>query len=63
MKEKTTHDIALAKKAMRELDREQTTSVRCPKCGEAPEITITPNGERTIISCPCRYIYEMEINF
>lgn len=53
----------LAKKARKELMQNKSTSVRCPLCGAAPEITTTPGGERTNLSCPCGYIRNGEINF
>lgn len=53
----------LAKKAWKELEQTKSTSVRCPKCGGAPEIKMTPRGERTIVTCPCRYVHVVEINF
>jgi hypothetical protein len=37
-------------------------TVVCPKCQKHPKMTTTPRGERTIISCPCRYILDGEIN-
>lgn len=55
--------IMLAEKARRELRMMGTTTVICPRCGTSPQISNTPRGERTIISCKCRYIFDGEINF
>lgn len=55
--------MMLAKKARKELMQNKSTSVRCPLCGAVPEITTTPGGERTNLSCPCGYIHNGEINF
>ena len=52
----------LTKQAMRERQTKGYVSVKCPKCNGVLEITMTPRGERTIISCPCRYIKSAEIN-
>ncbi len=53
----------LAKKAKRELRKVGVTSVKCPKCNGSPEITMTSRGERTIVSCLCGYVHDIEINF
>jgi hypothetical protein len=55
--------IMLAKQARLEYLRTGQIITICPKCHEHPEITMTPRGERTIISCPCRYVNNIEINF
>ena len=38
------------------------STVTCPVCGQKPEITNTPRGERTTIACKCGYIYDSEFN-
>ena len=53
----------LAKKAKKEIKELGFTSVKCPKCGGAPELTMTPGGERTIVTCECGYVHDVEINF
>ena len=53
----------LAKQAKREIRELGHTNIRCPKCGGAPEITMTPRGERTIVSCYCGYVHDVDINF
>jgi len=55
--------IMLAKKARLEKQKTGHMTVVCPKCHEHPEITMTSRGERTIISCSCGYIKNIEINF
>ena len=40
-----------------------STTVICPKCNQSPVIKYTPNRERTLITCPCGYVHEIEINF
>ena len=55
--------IMLAKQARLEQQRDGYIRTVCPKCGKHPKITITLGGERTIISCPCGYIKNGEINF
>ena len=32
-------------------------TVICPKCQEHPEITTTPRGERTMVTCKCGMNY------
>ena len=68
MEKKRSHEISpqsimLAKQAMKEMNQQQMITVKCPRCGKSPEITMTSKGERTIISCPCKYVYNLEINF
>ena len=53
----------LAKKAKREIRTMGFTTVMCPKCNGKPNITVTPKGERTIVSCDCGYIIDVDINF
>lgn len=53
----------LAWKAKKELFETGRTTIKCPKCGEAPELTRTPKGERTIVACRCGYIHDEDINF
>ncbi len=55
--------IMLANQARMEQQRDGYVSVKCPKCNGTPEITTTPGGERTTISCPCGYIKNGEIYF
>ena len=55
--------IMLAKQARLEQLKNGYVSVKCPRCNGTPEITMTSNGERTIISCPCGYVKNIEINF
>ena len=54
--------IMLAKQARLEHQKNGYVSVKCPKCNNTPEITMTSKGERTIVSCPCGYIKNIEIN-
>jgi hypothetical protein len=61
--EKSHQSDMLTSTAVRELYQYQKTSVKCPKCGGIPRLLTTSNGERTIVKCSCRYIYNMEINF
>lgn len=65
---KTSHTISqqsimLANQARVEQQKNGYVSVSCPKCQEHPKITMTSRGERTIISCKCGYIKNIEINF
>ena len=53
----------LAKKAKKEIRQMGFTNVKCPKCGGSPEITTTSKGERTIVSCDCGFVHNVEINF
>lgn len=55
--------IMLAKQARLEQQKNGYVTVICPKCQEHPEITTTLKGERTIVSCPCGYVKNIEINF
>ena len=55
--------IMLAKQARMEYLKTGRITVECPKCHKHPEITMTSKGERTIISCPCGYVLNIEINF
>jgi phage FluMu protein Com len=54
--------IALANQVRLEQLKNGYVSVKCPKCHEHLEIRTTPKGERTIISCPCGYVRNIEIN-
>lgn len=68
MEKKTSHTVSpqsnmLAKKAKKEIRLTGMTTVLCPMCGEAPQVTTTSKGERTIVSCKCGYVYDAEINF
>lgn len=67
-REKTYHTIShqsimLAKQARLEQQKNGYVTVICPKCQKHPEITMTSKSERTIISCPCGYVKNIEINF
>ncbi len=53
----------LAKQARMEKQKNGYVTVVCPKCHEHPEIVMTSKGERTIVSCPCGYVKNIEINF
>ena len=53
----------LARLAKREIRQMGYTNVRCPKCGTAPKVKMTSRGERTIVTCECRYVHDVEINF
>lgn len=55
--------IMLAKQARLEQQKNGYVTVVCPKCKKHPEITMTSKGERTIVSCYCGYIKNIEINF
>lgn len=55
--------IMLAKHARLEQQKKGYVTVVCPKCQKHPEITMTSKGERTIVSCYCGYIKNIEINF
>lgn len=64
---KTLHTVSaqshmLAKKAKKEMRLTGTTTVVCPMCNESPKITTTSKGERTMVSCKCGFVYDMEIN-
>ncbi len=61
--EKSQPPYLLAKKARTEIRSLGSTAIRCPKCGSSPEITTTPRGERTIVSCKCGYLHYVDINF
>ena len=63
LQEELNNPSMLAKKAKKEMKQMGFTSVRCPKCGSSPEITMTSKGERTIVSCDCGYVHDVEINF
>jgi hypothetical protein len=52
----------LARQAMSEFYANGKITTVCPKCNTYPVITTTPRGERTRVSCECRYIFTEEIN-
>lgn len=52
----------LTNKAMKEIYETGRTTVICPKCNTIPTLMTTSKDERTIISCECRYILNIEIN-
>ncbi len=58
-----SNPIMLAKQAKKEIRQMGHTNIRCPKCNGTPEITMTSRGERTIVSCDCGYVHDVEINF
>lgn len=58
----TDQGLTLAKQARLEKLKTGNISVVCPKCKENPKISSTPNSERTIISCSCGFIRNIEIN-
>lgn len=65
---KTSHTISpqsimLAKQARMEYLKTGRITVECPKCHKHPGIMMTSKGERTIVSCPCGYVLNIEINF
>lgn len=53
----------LAKEAKKNIKMMGYTNIRCPKCGTSPEIMMTSKGERTIVSCNCGFVHDVEINF
>lgn len=53
----------LTRKARREIRLTGATTVRCPKCGMAPIVKTSERNERIIVTCPCRYVHEVEIVF
>lgn len=55
--------LALAKQARLEQQKDGYVTVVCPKCQGHPEIITTSKGERTIVSCSCGYVRNIEINF
>ena len=55
--------IMLAKKAIQEMRLTGAVTVKCPKCGTIPKITISPRGERQTVRCKCGYIADGEIYF
>ena len=63
LQEASNSPSMLAKKAKKELRQMGFTNIRCPKCDGTPEITMTSKGERTIVSCDCGYVHDVEINF
>lgn len=52
----------LVKKALLEIRTMGNTTVLCPLCKEVPELESTVGGERTVISCRCKYLYDVEMN-
>ena len=65
---KTLHKVTpqsnmLAKKAKKEIMQTGTTKIMCPMCGQAPKLTTTSKGERTMVTYECGYVYDCEINF
>lgn len=63
LRQPSKESIMLAKQARRELERDSTTSVLCPRCKTHPTLTVTPGGERSKVKCECGYIYSSEIYF
>lgn len=65
---KTLHQVTprsnmLAKQVKKEILLTGATKIVCPMCGQIPELTVTPRGERTMVSCKCGFVYDCEINF
>ena len=54
--------IMLANQARSEQQKDGYVTVVCPKCLRHPEIMMTSKGERTVITCPCGYVKNIEIN-
>ena len=63
IQERSLSPNMLAKKAKSELRRNGKTAILCPRCNTVPTITMTPKGERTIVSCECGYVHDVDINF
>jgi hypothetical protein len=59
----SSQSIMLAKQARLEQQKTGRVTTICPRCHEHPEIMMTSKGERTIVSCPCGYVKNIEINF
>lgn len=55
--------IELAKQARNEYMNDGQVKSVCPKCHEHPKVTVTPDGGRMTIKCPCGYIVDGEIYF
>ena len=53
--------IMLAKQAQKEQALNGAVTVVCPKCQKHPKIETTSRGERTFVSCKCRYILDAEL--
>lgn len=53
----------LANQTRLEQKRDGYVTVVCPKCQQHPKIMMTSRGERTIITCPCGYVLNIEIDF
>jgi transcription elongation factor Elf1 len=63
LQERSFSPIMLAKRAKSEIRTNGKTAIICPRCNTVPEITMTPKGERTIVSCQCGYVHDVDINF
>ena len=63
LREKSNYPNMLAKRAKSEIRSIGKTMIRCPRCNTQPEITITSGGERTIVTCECGYVHDVDINF
>ena len=61
--DKLSNPNILAKKAKKDINQMGYTNIICPICNVSPKITRTTKGERTIVSCECGYIHDIEINF
>ena len=59
----TSNPNTLAKLAKKQIRQTGETDVRCPKCGTKPILMVTPHGERTIVTCDCGFIADVDINF
>lgn len=53
--------LELAKCTLGEWQNGKDVTV-CPKCKQTATVSFTEHGERTIISCECKYIFMVEIN-
>lgn len=67
VEKKTSNNISpksllLAKQARMEMMENGYIKTTCPKCQEHPRITTTLRGERTIVTCSCGYIINVDIN-
>ena len=54
--------LLLAKRTLKEY-QEGNIVTRCPRCQQKATVSFTERGERTIISCECKHIFMVEINF
>ena len=52
----------LVRQFKKDMIQKGSSTVICPVCGQKPQISNTPKGERTTIACKCGYIYDSEFN-